>query len=196
MAFLLRGPTVRELEARLRPLHPRLRVAVAAACVEQVLPIFETMKDDGGDELREAIALAKRYADGEAVTPDEIGSALSRVHEVIPTFDEEYDPETPTRMARSVGDAVEGVLRAADEQAGSPVDRAAKAIRDAYEAVARFVDYDDLDEADAAEEQEWQERILRQAEAAAKPPVDVARHDPRWLVQLKDEWGWEPRPAR
>jgi hypothetical protein len=192
MAFLLRGPTVRELEARLLALDPLVRVAVAAACVEQVLPIFETMTDDGGEELREAVALAKRVAGGEAVAREEIRSALSRVHEVIPTFDEEYDPETPTRMALSVGGAAEGLLRSAEVQGPAAVGGAARAIRDAYEAVARFVDYDDLGEACAAEEHEWQERVLSRAEGVTKPPVDAARKDPRWLVQLKHEWGWEP----
>lgn len=67
---------VDDLERLVRGLPPQLRVAVAAACVERVLPIYELFLDHAA---RDTVAVAWGYVRGEPVAAEnllELRSAL------------------------------------------------------------------------------------------------------------------------
>jgi hypothetical protein len=68
----------KDLNRRLEALPNPLRVAVGAAAVERVLPLFEAMSDVGSESMRGALAVAWRYARGETVDLAELARSSSR----------------------------------------------------------------------------------------------------------------------
>jgi hypothetical protein len=94
-------------------------------------------------------------------------------------------------MAWSVGHAVCRLVDSCDPARSDPAHAAANAIRSAYEAVARFEEYEPQGEDWATKEHEWQEAALRTVERGGAESA-TARERPLWLAWLESEWGWEP----
>jgi hypothetical protein len=212
MAFLIlgRGPVVSSLIARLDALDSPSRLAVAAACVERVIPIFEVMTrgevaeaPSAAHALRGAIALVRHSAQEGIATAEALRLVRSRVEDTTPSDREDYHVGSTTRMAWSVAGAVQRLLDALGSRPdelgsyyGARCSRSAEgcalAIRDSWEAVARFEDYEDRgeDEEWGDDEEKWQEEALRAAEQGQRTFGDEQKA--QWFAWLEDEWGWEP----
>lgn len=175
--------------ARLEVLPNPLRVAIGAACVERVLPIFEAMSDDPPEAHRAAIDLAWRYAAGEAVDHAEIRATLAR----IPTHALEDDDGQPkgslARVVARVDFAVLNLLRAIDGAEKIPGLLVGAAIENARDAVYRFEKYEDVANHWALAEDEWQGRLLARAESCSDAKaLRTAGEPPVWRAHLDAEW--------
>jgi hypothetical protein len=197
---------VRRYAARLEALPHPLRVAVGAACVERILPIFEAMTDDDPRclALRRAVDLAWSYAECGRVGADELGAVRDSVLDTgldaakRATRDEEGDGEDWFERGRlgtvefvhsAVSSAVEVLLMALDEGDSMRADRIADAAKYAREAVFLFEKYDDKTTNWALAEDQWQEDLLGRAGQTREPAaVRAWRGTCVWRECLDQDW--------
>jgi hypothetical protein len=191
----------RNYTTRLEALSNRLRVAVGAACVERVLPIFEaiTEREAGCEALRRAVAVAWRYAEGAGVHQEELDavSASMREHAQGEDHEEEADEEGYDRDRTGTIEftvcevllAVKNLIMAVDERDPVPGIRAGDAARAARQAVFLLEKYDDKTNDWALLEDEWQEAILVLAERSRDPvAVRASSGTCVWRAYLEAEW--------
>ncbi len=181
-----------DLGPRIKALPPRIRVAVAAACAERVLPLFEVMSERGVATARAALRLAWSWAEGQEIDPRARRSALSTIEELLPK--EHDDRGLAVRTLERAGSAIVKALEAtAIEEADYSAQAAALSVKMAQAAVHGFELAED-GKMWAMEEQSFQERMLALAESG-----DVARvragtkeeKSPSFLDWLEEEWGWD-----
>src|SRR5687767_11946627 len=99
-----------DLGPRIAALPPQARVAVAAACVERVLPLFEVMAESAAANARHAVGLAWAWAEGRPIDPRARRSAIGALRAVLPK--EEDDRAAAVRTLERVGLAIVNLLEA------------------------------------------------------------------------------------
>ena len=186
------------LTARLNALPAQVRVAVAAACAQHVLPLYECFFDEGIHDLGSAVSVAWRFACGEGLAGLEVMDAVRAARDIL-NEEQEEEGTSPARIGAAVCEAVSYLLSALEADA-LPLseERAEQSIRMAHAAVVHFARYEDgyedvVDEW-GVQEQQWQERVLCFAEKGAAPAAVrafVARDDTTlgWSKRVQTEYG-------
>jgi len=183
-----------EVRRRLANLDAARRLAVAAGCTARVLPLFESMTEEGVRGLAAAVALAWRVAEGGTAGASELRDARDALEDMNADDDGEYS--SPARVAATVRRAVRALL---DVVPGADGTRAGDCLFDAHEAVVHFVRYEDGRDVSVdtwpAEEEAWQAALLALAEGGASASAlrIHAEAPASWWRWLEDEWGWERR---